>query len=281
MPKYIVKEESTTQVRFATRARFGWNLLVVLAIGVGIRLSSAQPVRFSPSQLDELVARIALYPDPLLAQVLTASTYWDQIPQAAAWARQHSYMGGDVLADAIRADNLPWSPSVIALLPFPPVLEMMARDPAWVQQLGSAVLTQREEVMDAVQRMRRRALEFGYLQSNGYVTVNANNGFVELLPPVPGVFYVPTYDPVVVFTRPARGLVVGGAIRFGPAITIGAAFSPWGWAGPVFHWPSHTIVIDRPWERRWEGREHYVHPYFHPWVRPAGPRVEHHEPRRH
>src|ERR1700688_2325342 len=75
----------------------------------------------SPQQLEQLVARIALYPDPLLAQILTASTYWSEIPEAAAWADQHSYLKGDALAQAIQADHLQWDPNIMALLPFPSV----------------------------------------------------------------------------------------------------------------------------------------------------------------
>jgi hypothetical protein len=97
-----------------------------------------QPV--GPDQLNELVKRIALYPDPLLAQVLTASTFWDQIPDGDAWADEHAYLKGDALAQAIRDDNLQWDPSVIALLPFPSVLDMIGRDPSWTQSLGQAVL---------------------------------------------------------------------------------------------------------------------------------------------
>ena len=88
------------------------------------------PPPVAPQQLDQLVQRIALYPDPLLAQVLTASTFWQQIPDAATWAQQHSNLTGDALAQAIQADNLPWDPSVLALLPFPSVLDMMAARPA-------------------------------------------------------------------------------------------------------------------------------------------------------
>lgn len=106
----------------------------------------------TPKQLDHLVSRIALYPDPLPA------SYWEQIPEAAAWANQHSYLTGKALADVIREDNLQWNPSVLALLPFPSILNMMAQDPTWTQQLGNAVLTQRAEVMDAVQRLRRSQL---------------------------------------------------------------------------------------------------------------------------
>jgi hypothetical protein len=101
-----------------------------------------------------VVSRIALYPDPLRAQTLTASTFWGEIPEAATWADQHTYLTGDALAHAIQDDHLQWDPSVLSLLPFPSVLDMMARDPAWTQQLGTAVLMQRPEVMDAVQRRR-------------------------------------------------------------------------------------------------------------------------------
>jgi hypothetical protein len=244
--------------------------------------SLAQPVALTPPQLDQLVARIALYPDPLLAQVLTASTYWSEIPEAAAWADEHSYLKGDALAQAILADHLQWDPSILALLPFPSVLDMMARDPAWTEQLGNAVLTQYPDVMDAVQRMRQLARRYGYLTTNGYINVIATGGYIQLLPVNPDVLYVPYYDPLVVFAPPRPGFAVGGAIHFGPAVTIGAIFGGWGWwLGSGFAWPSHTILIDRrPWRRVWINRSEYIHPYMHPWVRPVGPRVEVHRLRR-
>ena len=242
------------------------------------RSAPAQPAPLAPPQLDQLVARIALYPDPLLAQILTASTYWTEIPEAAAWADQHSYLKGNALAEAIQTDHLQWDPSVLALLPFPSVLDMMARDPAWTQQLGNAVLTQDAEVMDAVQRMRQRARSYGYLAPNSYINVIATGGDIQILPVDPNVVYVPYYDPLVVFAPPRPGFAIAGAIHFGPGITIGAAFGGWGWwLGSGFAWPSHTILIDRrPWDRVWVNRSGYIHPYVHPWVRPVGPRVEVH-----
>ena len=90
-----------------------------------------------PQQLDNLVERIALYPDPLLAQVLTGSTYWNEITDAATWANQHSYLRADELSRAMYEDNLPFDPSVLALIPFPSVLDMMAKDPAWTEQLAT------------------------------------------------------------------------------------------------------------------------------------------------
>jgi hypothetical protein len=234
---------------------------------------------FYPDQLDSLVGRIALYPDPLLAHVLTASTYPDQIQPAAEWADAHRYLSGDALARAIYDDHLPWDPSVLAIVPFPGVLDMMARDPGWTQQLGSAVLSQRPAVMDAIQRMRQRAADYGYLQSTPQErVVMAGPGNIEIVPVDPTYLYVPVYNPAVVFVRPARGVFVGSVISFGPRIFVGAAFAPYGWAGSRLDWRARTVIIDhRPWERTWTSREHYVHPYAAPPPRVAGPRVEHHE----
>jgi len=89
------------------------------------------PAPLPPDQLDGLVNRIALYPDPLLAQVLTASTYWDEVPDAAVWAAAHSYLKGDALSAAIQADNLRGTPACSRFCPFPSVLDMMAGDPNW------------------------------------------------------------------------------------------------------------------------------------------------------
>ena len=237
-----------------------------------------QPPYFPPQQLDALVGRIALYPDPLLAQALTASTFYNQIPDAAGWARAHAYLTGDALARAIRDDALPWDPSVLALLPFPAVLDIMAGDMGWTQQLGNAVLANRIAVMDAVQRQRAVAMNYGYLQTNGQVrVVNAGPGDIEILPVNPAVVYVPYYDPYIVYARPRPGFFVGGAIRFGPSIVIGS-FAPWGWGGPAFHWREHEIIVNnRPWVRTWDNRDRYVHAYPAPRPEIRDNRVEHHE----
>lgn len=238
------------------------------------------PPSFAPQQLEQMVAPIALYPDPLLAQILTASTFSNEIPDADGWARAHSYLTGDALARAIREDNLPWDPSVIALLPFPSVLDQMAGNMAWTQDLGNAVLANRASVMDAVQDERARAYNYGYLRSNAQEKVTmVAPGDIEIIPVNPYAIYVPYYDPNVVFFRPAPGFFVGGAITFGPGIFVNA-FVPWGWGGISFGWRAHTIIIGgHPWERTWVNRESYVHPYAGLPARPRtpGPRVERHE----
>jgi hypothetical protein len=238
----------------------------------------APPPLMSPQQLDQLVSRIALYPDGLLAQILTASTFYNQIPDAANWANQHSYLRSDQLAGAIQADQLPFDPSVLALIPFPQVLNMMASDMGWTQALGNAVLTQRNDVMDAVQRERQKAYNYGYLRSNPYEqVVFAGPADIEILPAQPGLYYVPVYNPLVVYAPPRPGFFIGGAIHFGPAITIGAAFAPFGWGTVGFGWREHAILVGgHPWARTWVNRGAYVHPGY-AYRRPVGPRIERHD----
>jgi hypothetical protein len=242
----------------------------------GSLLGQEPPPAYPAPELERLVSRIALYPDPLLTQVLTAATFPDQIPDAARWADQHHYLYGDQLAAAIQGDRLPWDPSVQALLPFPSVLDMMASDPAWTSELGNAFLAQEGAVMDAVQRERRKAYDYGYLRTNGQVIVNYGP-YVEIVPARPGVIYVPYYDPLVVYAPPRPGFVVGGAVRFNFGVTIGAAFRPWGWGASQFVWNTHTVIINNmPWRRTWANRGAYVHPYEVPRYTPER-RVEGHE----
>jgi hypothetical protein len=239
-------------------------------------LPASAQVLLSPGQLDQLVSRVALYPDPLLAQVLTASTYSEQIPDAALWADQHGYLAGENLAGAIAQDNLPWDPSVLALLPFPSVLEMMAGNIFWTRQLGDAVLGQRADVMDAVQTMREEARNYGYLQDcPQYRVIVSGPGIIGIVPVDPAFYFVPIYDPLVVFGGPRVGLAIG--ITFGPRIALGVAFAPWGWGRTGFGWASHTMVLDgHPWMRTRENHQTYSHPYAAP-RQPSGPRVERHE----
>jgi hypothetical protein len=241
---------------------------VVLAVAFAVGLPAfAQapppppPPPMPPQALDGLVARIALYPDPLIAQIMAAATYYDQIPDAARWSDQHHYLTGQALAGAIQADHLPWDPSVQSLLPFPSVLDMMARDMSWTSQLGNAFLVQQQDVMDAVQRQRRQAMNYGYLRSNAQIVVGGGP-YITILPVNPGFIPVPYYDPAIVFFAPRPGFVVGGAIRFGFGITIGGFFGPWGWGATRFDWGAHRVFINNaPWGRTWAGRAGYVHPY--------------------
>ena len=225
------------------------------------------PPSFSPRQLDSLVSRVALYPDPLLAQVLAAASFPDQIPEAARWANQYQNLRGNELADAIYQANLQFDPAVQALIPFPAVLDMMARDMDWTSQLGEAVLADQRDVMDSVQRMRRSADEYGYLQSNQQMRV-VNTGYgIGIEPTDPSLIYVPVYDPYVVYAPPRPGFYSGGAIRIGYGYPIGA-FSGWGWGGG-FNWSNHSVYVNRAvWGRTWNNRAAYVHNYGN-WDRGA------------
>ena len=219
------------------------------------------PPNYPPQELERLVQRVALYPDPLLTQVFAAATFPDQIPDAARWADQHHYLTGDALAAAISEDHLPWDPSVQALLPFPSVLEMMASDMGWTQELGNAFLAQQPDLMDAVQRMRHKAWDYGYLRTNPQIIVN-NGPYIEILPANPGFIVLPYYDPLIVFAPPRPGFFIGGAISFRFGVTIGAAFRPWGWGVNRFAWNTHAVFINNArWDRTWVNRRTYVHPY--------------------
>ena len=148
-----------------------------------------------------------------------------------------------------------------ALLPFPSVLEMMSSDMAWTTELGNAFLAQRQELMDAVERLRQKAQDYGYLQSNRHIVVSGGP-FIEILPASPDYIVVPFYDPLVVFAPAHLGIRIGDAIRFGFGINIGTAFRPWGWGGNRIVWNAHTVIINNaPWDRVWANRIGYVHPY--------------------
>jgi hypothetical protein len=219
------------------------------------------PPNFPPQELDRVVSRIALYPDPLLAQVLTAATFSDQIPGAATWSDQHHFLTGPALAAAIQADQLPFDPSVQALLPFPNVLDMMASDPSWTRELGDAFLANQGSVMDSVQRMRQQAYNYGYLRTNPQVVVTPGP-YIAIAPVNPGFIVVPYYSPAVVFFPPRPGFVVSTAIGFRFGVTIGPAFAPWGWGVSRLDWRSHAVFINNAvWARTWVNRATYVHPF--------------------
>jgi hypothetical protein len=255
-------------------------LTLIFTAAMAVSVAAQAPPSYRPDDLDRLVSRVALYPDSLLAQVLAAATYADEIPDAAKWADQHHYLTGDALANAIQEDQLPWDPSVQALLPFPSVLGMMASDMNWTRDLGDAFLAQQQDVMDAVQRMRQKARDFGYLRTNGQIVVSGGP-YIAVDPVNPAFIVVPAYDPLIVFAPPRPGFVVGGAIRFGFGVTIGTGFRPWGWGGNRIVWTNRTVIVNNaPWGRTWANRAVYAHPYAVRRPLPAGPPprvVERHE----
>jgi hypothetical protein len=130
--------------------------------------------------------------------------------------------------------------------------------------------------MDAVQRERRVAYNYGYLRTNSQIVVNGGP-YIEVLPANPAFVVVPYYNPLVVYAAPRPGFFVGGAIGFGYGVNIGVAFRPWGWGLNRFAWGNHAVFInDHRWDRSWVNRRTYVHPYeVHPYAGSRPP--EHHE----
>src|SRR6185503_16859780 len=154
-----------------------FTLVVMVAttcFGTGVRADD-EPKKLSGSDLDTLVGPIALYPDPILAQVLTASTFPDQVVDANKWAIAHKGLEGDALAKAMDEAQFAWDASVQALVPFPSVLETLTGDSNALKKLGDAVLVQRGDVMDAVQRMRKKAQDYGNLKSSEQLTVTTED----------------------------------------------------------------------------------------------------------
>ena len=233
----------------------------VICCALATQASAQSAPYFEPPQLDRMVSRIALYPDPLLAQTLAAATFPDQITDASYWADEHRGMSGNELADSIQGDQLPWDPSVQALLPFPAVLHMMASDMNWTTDLGNAFLGQQQDVMYAVQRMRQRARDYGYLRTGPQIIVSGGP-FITILPARAEYVVVPTYDPVVVYERPRPGFFIGAAIGFRFGVVLGAPYRPWGWGYNRIAWDRRVVFINNaPWQRTWVNRYEYHHPY--------------------
>jgi hypothetical protein len=197
----------------------------------------------SPQQLDDLVAPIALYPDPLVGEVLAAATYPTEIVEADQWVRDHPKWKPSKLMDEAKKQN--WDPSVQGLVAFQQVLTMLSQDVGWTTGLGNAFLAQQADVMKAVQRMRAQAEASGKLKSGPQenVTTASQNGqdVIKIEPADPDVLYVPAYNPVFVWGPPVFGyypplLYPGIDIGFGWGIGINlglyfGGWGGWGWGG--------------------------------------------------
>src|SRR5215470_13408892 len=205
--------------------------------------SGNQSATIPPDQLDSLVAPIALYPDPLLAQVLAASTYPLEIIQLQQWLAQNKNLKDKALADAVGKQA--WDPSVQALAALPDVVKRLADDIQWTTDVGNAFLAQQSDVMDAVQRMRKKAQDKGNLKTTEQQKVETkvieSKQVIVIEQANPQVVYVPSYDPVIVYGPPVYpyppiyypppGYYAAGlAISFGVGVMMGAFWSGgWGW----------------------------------------------------
>jgi hypothetical protein len=207
----------------------------------------------TPEQLQQLVAPIALYPDSLVAQILAASTFPEQVVEADRWVQANPNLKGDALGQAV--DQQPWDPSVKALAAFPSVLGNMDKNLSWTSSLGDAYYNQEQDLMDAVQVMRQKAEAAGNLKSTPQQTVTTQDSQITIQPASPDTVYIPAYDPWLVYGGPIGpwpgwypypGIWFGGPyLSFGVGFGIGffGGFG-WGWGHWGFDWHNHYAVYN-------------------------------------
>ena len=211
-----------------------------------------QAAQQSTEQLQQLVAPIALYPDSLIAQILAAATYPQEILDAEKWIHQHQDLKGDNLAKEV--DKQSWDPSVKALTQFPAVLANMNQNLAWSSELGDAYVNQPQDVNAAVQVMRQKAQKAGNLNTNAQQKVTTQGQTIVIEPAAPEVVYVPQYDPWLVYGVP-MAVFPGwysypGLFIRGPGITFGLGFGVapfigfgWGWHHWGYDWHGPGRVV--------------------------------------
>jgi hypothetical protein len=226
---------------------------------------SGQGVPLNAEELQQLVAPIALYPDAVVAQVLAAATFPDQVAVAAGWLQQNKNLTGNALMQAV--DKQPWDPSVKAITQFPSALDNMAQSLSWTSALGEAYHTQPADVMSAVQVLRAKAQAAGNLKSGSQITVVQQSPQVIVIQPTnPQVVYVPAYNPTVVYGYPvqtpgysASTVAATAIVAFGVGIAVGAMMSNsccgWGYSSWNCNWHSTTVV--------YRGGSYYGNPAWH------------------
>jgi uncharacterized membrane protein YgcG len=209
--------------------------------------------KLSKSQLERLVAPIALYPDALVAQILAASTFPTQLTDAETWLQTHPGLSSADLGKQV--DQQSWDPSVKALVQYPSVLANLSKNLGWTSELGDAYYNQREDVMKAVQEMRKKAKKAGNLKSTPQLNVEEDEGRIDVVPVDPSVVYVPAYDPWIVYGYPIAPwpywVEVPGIWWDGPGIYFGIGFpiAPffgfgWGWGAWGVDWHHYGVFFN-------------------------------------
>ena len=214
------------------------------------------------NQLDDLVAPIALYPDPLLSQIMVASTYPLELVQAFQWLGRNPGLAGSGVTLAAQQQN--WDPSIQALVVFPDLVKRLNQDITWTTNLGNAFLSQQADVMDSVQRMRLKAQQAGKLSSTSQETVTTTNDsgqpVIDIEPSNPQVIYLPNYDPAYIWGPSlyypyASWFYPPGYYGFGIGINMGFYFGGgWGgWGGWGWHpgWGGHNIMVNNSFVHRY------------------------------
>jgi len=213
--------------------------------------SEIQPAKMTPEYLQELVAPIALYPDELVAQVLAASTYPTEIVEADRWLEKNSSLKGAQLAAAV--DKETWDPSVKALTQFPSVLANMDKNVSWTSALGDAYFNDQQDVINAIQALRKRAQDAGTLKTTTQQKVTTQGQTIIIEPPNPEIVYLPTYDPWIVYGAPLAvypGYFAGPWVA-APFLSFGVGFPiwwgldfDWGWHAWGFDWRDRFVVFN-------------------------------------
>jgi hypothetical protein len=229
---------------------------LALSPGLHAQESKEGAPAFRPEELDQILAPIALYPDSLLAQVLTASTYPLEIVQVARFVQQNKELKGEKLMAA--AKDKDWDPSVKAMLQFPDVIAMMNEKLEWTEKLGNAFLSQQKDVMASVQRLRQKAQESGNLKTTKEqkVIVEKETKVIIIEPASPQVVYVPAYNPVVVYgvwaypayppypVYPPGYVAATAAFSFAVGVAVGAAWGGYGGWGCGWHGHGGSVNIN-------------------------------------
>ena len=242
--------------------------LALLALAPCASFAQTAPTTGAPvqmllkaEQLDQLLAPIALYSDPLLAQVLIAATYPLEVVQADRWAKTNAGLKGEALTAALGKQS--WDDSIKSLVQVPTVLTMMSEQLDWTQKLGDAVLAQQSDVMDAVQRLRTRAQANGKLQSTKEQTVTTKTDdqqrpYVLIEPASPNEIYVPYYEPAAVYGAwpypdyapyyfpPPPGYIPGRLLATGIAFGAGIAVGHAVWGNCDWGRRNIDVVANRP-----------------------------------
>jgi len=211
------------------------------------------PAKPSAKELRQLVAPIALYPDSLVAQILAASTYPEEVVEADRWVQAHPELKGDQLAQSVDQQN--WDPSVKALAAFPSVLANMDKNLSWTTSLGEAYINNQQGTMDAVQAMRKSAQKAGNLKSTSQLNVVDQGKTIVIEPVDPEIVYVPEYDPWIVYATPIvpwpGWYWYPGLYWTSPGIAFGFGFPigffggyGWGWHHWDPDWHHHTIIYN-------------------------------------
>jgi Protein of unknown function (DUF3300) len=220
--------------------------------GAETQAQSTEPAPQSAQQIQSLVAPIALYPDALVAQILSGSTFPDQIALAQNWVLQHTDLSGKKLMEEVNKQD--WDASVKALTQFPSVLDDMAKNLAWTSQLGEVYHYQPKDVMEAVQALRAKAEAAGNLKSSEQIkVVQQSPSTIVIEPANPQVVYVPQYNPAVIYgttyvvpNYTAADVAAASVISFGAGIAIGAMMSSaccsWGWSSWSVGWHGGAIA---------------------------------------